>query len=145
MSTTIQSTPAVTARAGGPDPLRWKAIAVLGLIQFMLVLDIRSPTSRCPTWLFTGGLASCGAAVDPALLVASRFVQGLGEALAAAGDARADRDRRRPAGGSFAPVRAWQVLGPVLDGLGLAGLMVWIEARSRAPLIPLSFPTGRAC
>jgi MFS family permease len=33
--------------------------------------------------LFAVASASCGAAVDPAMLVASRFVQGLGEALAA--------------------------------------------------------------
>ena len=40
MSTTIQSTPAVTARPDGSDPRRWKALAVLGLIHFMLVLTL---------------------------------------------------------------------------------------------------------
>jgi EmrB/QacA subfamily drug resistance transporter len=112
------------------DPRRWKALGVLGLVQFMLVLDITVVNVALPhiqkdlgfsqpglAWvvngyvLMAGGLlllggrladmlgrrrlflagvgvfavasASCGAAVDPAMLVASRFVQGAGEALAA--------------------------------------------------------------
>jgi hypothetical protein len=35
MSTTIQSTPAATARPDRPDPRRWKALAVLGLIALL--------------------------------------------------------------------------------------------------------------
>src|SRR5882757_9730040 len=113
-----------------PDPRRWKALGVLGLIQFMLVLDITVVNVALPriqhdlgfsqsglAWvvngyvLMAGGLlllggrladilgrrrmfllgvgvfaiasATCGAAVNPGMLVASRFVQGAGEALAA--------------------------------------------------------------
>src|SRR5437763_6784423 len=113
-----------------PDPRRWKALGVLALIQFMLVLDITVVTVALPqiqddlgfsraglAWvvngyvLMAGGLlllggrmadifgrrklfligvalfavasATCGAAVNPGMLVASRFLQGVGEALAA--------------------------------------------------------------
>jgi EmrB/QacA subfamily drug resistance transporter len=113
-----------------PDPRRWKALALLGLIQFMLVLDVTVVNVALPriqhdlgfthaglAWvvngyvLVAGGLlllggrmadvlgrrrlfllgvglfaaasAVCGAAVDPGMLVAARFVQGAGEALAA--------------------------------------------------------------
>jgi len=40
--------------------------------------------------LFAIASATCGAAVDPGMLVASRFLQGAGEALAATGLARPD-------------------------------------------------------
>src|SRR5579884_116754 len=113
-----------------PDPRRWQALAVLGLIQFMLILDVTVVNVALPriqhdlgfsraglAWvvngyvLVAGGLlllggrmadvlgrrrlflagvglfaaasAVCGAAVDPGMLVAARFVQGAGEALAA--------------------------------------------------------------
>ncbi|HSY15657.1 MAG TPA: MFS transporter [Jatrophihabitantaceae bacterium] len=113
-----------------PDPRRWKALGVLGLIQFMLVLDVTVVNVALPriqhdlkfsesglAWvvsgyvLMAGGLlllggrmadilgrrrlflvgvglfalasATCGAAVDPGMLVASRFIQGAGEAMAA--------------------------------------------------------------
>src|SRR5437763_8242160 len=113
-----------------PDPRRWKALGVLALIQFMLILDVTVVTVALPriqhdlgfsrpglAWvvngyvLMAGGLlllggrladilgrrrvflfgvavfavasATCGAAVDPGMLVASRFLQGAGEALAA--------------------------------------------------------------
>src|SRR4051794_2686816 len=116
--------------AAAPDPRRWKALAVLGLIQFMLILDVTVVNVALPrirhdlgfslaglAWvvngyvLMAGGLlllggrladilgrrrlfllgvglfafasATCGAAVDPGMLVASRFLQGAGEALAA--------------------------------------------------------------
>src|SRR3954451_11217600 len=116
-----------TAKA---DPRRWKALAVLALIQFMLILDVTVVNVALPriqedldfsraglAWVVNGyvlmaggflllggrmadilgrrrlfligvGLfavasAACGAAVAPGMLVASRFVQGLGEALAA--------------------------------------------------------------
>lgn len=176
--------------------------------------------------LFAAASASCGAAVDPAMLVASRFVQGLGEALAApaalgliallfsdprermkalgiwgglaglggtsgtvisgvltdlaswrliflinlpvalialiavprlVSESRMVRAHDRPdvAGAVAAtagliavvdgllaaasrPWGSWQVLVPLLGGVGLAGLMVWIEARSRAPLMGAS-------
>jgi EmrB/QacA subfamily drug resistance transporter len=120
------SSPAVAVA----DPRRWKALAVLGAIQFMLVLDVTVVNVALPriqgdlgfsrpglAWvvngyvLMAGGLlllggrladivgrrrlfllgvglfaaasATCGAAVDPAMLVVSRFVQGAGEAFAA--------------------------------------------------------------
>jgi len=112
------------------DPRRWKALGVLGLIQFMLILDITVVNVALPNikddlgfsqpglaWvvngyvLMAGGLlllggrladvfgrrrlfmiglgvfaiasATCGAAVNPEMLVISRFLQGAGEALAA--------------------------------------------------------------
>ena len=112
------------------DPRRWKALGVLALIQFMLILDVTVVNVALPrvqhdlgfsraglAWvvngyvLMAGGLlllggrmadilgrrrlfligvavfavasAACGAAVDPGMLVASRFLQGAGEALAA--------------------------------------------------------------
>jgi EmrB/QacA subfamily drug resistance transporter len=121
---------AQTASAVTPDPRRWKALGVLGLIQFMLILDVTVVNVALPNiqddlgfsesglaWvvngyiLMAGGFlllggrladmlgrrrlfllgvavfaiasATCGAAVDPGMLVASRFLQGTGEALAA--------------------------------------------------------------
>jgi EmrB/QacA subfamily drug resistance transporter len=127
----------VNAKAGSStegmarsDPRRWRALVVLGLIQFILVLDVTVVNVALPriqhdlgfsepglAWvvnsyvLMAGGLlllggrladifgrrrllllgvgifalasAACGAAVTPAMLVAGRFVQGVGEALAA--------------------------------------------------------------
>ncbi|MDP9116131.1 MAG: MFS transporter [Actinomycetota bacterium] len=113
-----------------PDPRRWKALGVLALIQFMLILDVTVVNVALPriqrdlgfsqsglAWvvngyvLMAGGLlllggrladvlgrrrlfllgvglfaiasATCGGAVDPGMLVASRFLQGAGEAMAA--------------------------------------------------------------
>jgi EmrB/QacA subfamily drug resistance transporter len=260
------------------DPRRWKALGVLGLIQFMLVLDITVVNVALPriqtdigfsqsglAWvvngyvLMAGGLlllggrladilgrrkvfllgvaifavasASCGAAMDPAMLVASRFLQGAGEALAApaslgliallfpdpverikalglwggiaglggtsgtvisgalvnyaswrwiffvnlpvalfalamvprlVSESKMVRDAQRPdyagavtgTGGLIAVVdgllqaarHSWgsgTVLLPLLGGLALLALMVAIEARSDAPLIPLSFFRNR--
>src|SRR4051794_40906321 len=260
--------------AAAPDPRRWKALAVLGLIQFMLILDVTVVNVALPrmqqdlgfsraglAWvvngyvLMAGGLlllggrladilgrrrlfllgvglfafasATCGAAVDPGMLVASRFLQGAGEALAApaslgliavlfpdprermkalglwggiAGlggtsgtviggalvdlaswrwiffvnlpvglialvlvprlvdESRMVRDRRRPdvAGALIgtagliavvdglltAATHPWgsaRVLAPMLSGVALLLAMVWAEARSEAPLIPLEF------
>jgi EmrB/QacA subfamily drug resistance transporter len=113
------------------DPRRWKALGVLGLIQFMLILDVTVVNVALPdifkelkfsddaalSWvvngyvLMAGGLlllggrladiigrrrvfmigvgvfalasATCGAAVNPEMLISSRFLQGSGEALAA--------------------------------------------------------------
>jgi EmrB/QacA subfamily drug resistance transporter len=119
-----------TPSAPVADPRRWKALGVLGLIQFMLILDVTVVNVALPNikddlgfsqpglaWvvngyvLMAGGLlllggrladvfgrrrlfllglgvfaiasATCGAAVNPEMLVASRFLQGAGEALAA--------------------------------------------------------------
>jgi EmrB/QacA subfamily drug resistance transporter len=113
-----------------PDPRRWRALAVLGLIQFILVVDVSIVNVALPriqhdlhfshpglAWvvngyvLMAGGLlllggrladmfgrrrlfllgvglfavasAASGAAASPGMLVSSRFVQGVGEALAA--------------------------------------------------------------
>ncbi len=112
------------------DPRRWKALAVLALVQFMLILDVTVVNVALPNiqkdlhfgptglaWvvdgyvLMAGGLLllggrlsdifgrkrlfligvavfgvssiTCGLAQDPAMLVASRFIQGTGEAMAA--------------------------------------------------------------
>ncbi|WP_183094431.1 MFS transporter [Nocardioides stalactiti] len=112
------------------DPRRWKALAVLGLVQFMLILDVTVVNGALPdiqtdldftetglAWvvngyvLMAGGLlllggrladmlgrkkvflagvvlfgvasAACGAAANAEMLVIARFVQGIGEALAA--------------------------------------------------------------
>src|SRR5580692_5354182 len=120
------TSPFATSELRAADPRRWKALAVLGAIQFMLVLDITVVNVALPriqhdlgfsrpglAWvvngyvLTAGGLlllggrmadilgrrrlfllgvgvfaaasATCGAAVDPGMLVASRFVQGAGE------------------------------------------------------------------
>jgi EmrB/QacA subfamily drug resistance transporter len=126
---THMSTTAIPGTAV-PDPRRWRALAVLGLIQFMLVVDVSIVNVALPriqhdlgfshaglAWvvngyvLMAGGLlllggrladmfgrrrlfligvglfavasATSGAAASPAMLVASRFAQGAGEALAA--------------------------------------------------------------
>ena len=261
-----------------PDPRRWKALGVLALIQFMLILDVTVVNVALPrvqhdlgfsraglAWvvngyvLMAGGLlllggrmadvlgrrrlfligvavfavasAACGAAVDPGMLVASRFLQGAGEALAApaslgliallfpdphermkalglwggiaglggtsgtviggalvdlaswrwiflvnvpvaivallvvprlVSESRMVREHARPdvagavtgTAGLIAvvdglleaashPWGAWQVLLPLLGGVGLLALMVAIEARSQSPLIPLSFFRNR--
>src|SRR5579884_1184803 len=261
-----------------PDPRRWKALGVLALIQFMLVLDVTVVNVALPhiqhdlgfsrsglAWvvngyvlmaggflllggrmadilgrrrlflvgvgLFAAASATCGAAVVPGMLVASRFVQGLGEALAApaslgliavlfsdpkermralgvwggiaglggttgtvisgtlvdlaswrwiflinlpvaafallvvprlVSESRMVRDRRRPdfagavtgtAGlvgvvdGLLAAAThdwtSWQVLLPLAGGVALLAVMVLIESRSDAPLIPLTFFENR--
>ena len=260
------------------DPRRWKALGVLALIQFMLVLDITVVNVALPriqhdlgfsrpglAWvvngyvLMAGGLlllggrmadvlgrrrlfligvsvfaiasAACGAAVDPGMLVASRFLQGAGEALAApaslgliallfpdphermkalglwggiaglggtsgtviggalvdlaswrwiflvnvpvaivalvvvprlVAESRMVRDHARPdvagavtgTAGLIAvvdglleaashPWGSWQVLLPLLGGVALLAMMVFVEARSKSPLIPLSFFRNR--
>jgi EmrB/QacA subfamily drug resistance transporter len=267
-----------TGVAAPPDPRRWKALGVLGLIQFMLILDVTVVNVALPriqddlgfsqsglAWvvngyvLMAGGLlllggrladilgrrrlfllgvgvfaiasATCGAAVDPSMLVISRFLQGAGEAMAApaslgliallfpdprermkalgiwggiaglggtsgtvisgvlvdfaswrwiffvnlpvaafalvmvprlVSESRMVRETHRPdyagavtgTAGLIAVVdgllqaatHPWgspQVLLPLLGGLALLVLMVWIEARSDAPLIPLEFFKNR--
>jgi EmrB/QacA subfamily drug resistance transporter len=117
-------------RPGQPSPLRWKALGVLLLVEFILILDISVVNIALPTiqtdlgfkssslaWVIDGyvltaggllllggrlgdlfgrrrvfmiglvvfGVASLtsGLAQDPAMLIASRVVQGAGEALTA--------------------------------------------------------------
>jgi EmrB/QacA subfamily drug resistance transporter len=129
MADELQITHAATGTVQA-DPRRWKALIVLALIQFMLVLDVTVVNVALPriqqnlhfthsglAWvvngyvLMAGGFlllggrladllgrrrvflvgvaifavasATCGAAISPGMLVASRFVQGLGEACAA--------------------------------------------------------------
>ncbi|MFL6157399.1 MAG: MFS transporter [Marmoricola sp.] len=266
------------ASATAADPRRWKALAVLGLIQFMLVLDVTVVNVALPdiqkdlgftesglSWvvngyvLMAGGLlllggrladvfgrrrlfllgvalfalasATCGLAQSPGMLVSSRFVQGVGEALAApaslgliallfpdplermkalgiwggiaglggtsgtvisgfltdlaswrwiflinipvalaalvivpslVSESRMDQDGKRPdywgaLTGTLGLIgvvdglveafdHSWgsaNVLVPLLGGLGLIALMVWIESVSDSPLIPLSFFRNR--
>jgi EmrB/QacA subfamily drug resistance transporter len=262
-----------------PDPRRWKALGVLGLIQFMLILDVTVVNVALPriqhdlkfsesglAWvvngyiLMAGGLlllggrladilgrrrlfllgvavfaiasATCGAAVDPGMLVVSRFLQGAGEAMAAPASLgliallfpdpaermkalglwggiaglggtsgtvisgalvnyvswrwiffvnlpvalfaliivpRLVSESRMARGGSrrpdFAgaitgtagliavvdgllqaathPWGSYQVLLPLVGGIALLAAMVWIEATSDAPLIPLEFFRNR--
>lgn len=260
------------------DPRRWKALAVLGLIQFMLILDVTVVNVALPdikidlgfsqsglAWvvngyvLMAGGLlllggrladvfgrkrlflvgvavfavasATCGLAQNPEMLVISRFVQGIGEALAApaslgliallfpdplermkalgiwggiaglggtsgtvisgfltdlaswrwiflinvpvavaallivpglVSESRMKQGSQRPdylgaivgTAGLIAVVdglisaadHPWgsaHVLAPLLGGLALIGAMLFIESRSQAPLIPLSFFRNR--
>jgi EmrB/QacA subfamily drug resistance transporter len=113
----------------GPDPRRWRALGVLAVVQFMIVIDstavnIALPSIRTDLGMSEAGLAwvvngylltagglvllggriadlfgrkkvflvgtalfavaslTSGTAVDPGMLIASRFGQGMGEALA---------------------------------------------------------------
>lgn len=275
---TSSDPPKSPTAASDSDPRRWKALAVLGLIQFMLILDVTVVNVALPqiqqtlgfsrsglAWvvngyvlaaggflllggriadilsrrrvfligvgLFAAASAVCGAAFGPGILVVSRFAQGLGEALAApaslgliallfpdprerikalgiwgglagiggtsgtvisgvvtdlaswrwiflinlpvavfalaavprlVSESRMVREHAHPdvagavtgtAGlvavvdGLLAaashPWGSWQVLVPLLGGVGLTALMVRIEARSQAPLVPLEFFTNR--
>lgn len=123
------SAAAGSAAAPAPDPRRWRALRVLGLIQFMLVLDMTVVTVALPRisadlsfsasglpWVINGYVvvaggflmlggrladlygrrrlfltgvtvfviasAVCGSAVAPGMLIAGRFAQGVGQALA---------------------------------------------------------------
>ncbi|WP_433334829.1 MFS transporter [Spirillospora sp. CA-294931] len=263
--------------AAKADPHRWRALALLAAMQFLLVLDATVVNVALPeiqrdldfsyeglSWVPNGyvlvaggflllggrladmfgrrrlfmtglvvfGVASvaCGAAASSSMLVASRFVQGMGEALAgpaalamipllfpdprermkAVGiwggigglggtlgpvisglltdvdwrwiffinipvvvvallivprvlpESRMAREGHRidaagavtVTGGSLAIVYgvlnatshswgSWQVLLPLLGGLGLLALMVAIEARASDPLVPLRFFNNR--
>jgi EmrB/QacA subfamily drug resistance transporter len=134
MTDTESGTSAASLASAAPafeaDPRRWKALAVLALVQFMLILDVTVVNVALPNiqkdlhfgptglaWvvdgyvLMAGGLlllggrlsdlvgrkrlfligvaifgvasVTCGLAQNPAMLVTSRFIQGIGEALAA--------------------------------------------------------------
>jgi EmrB/QacA subfamily drug resistance transporter len=277
----MTTTSATTDAGAEPvaDPRRWKALAVLALIQFMLILDVTVVNVALPqiqgdlhftraglAWvvngyvlmaggflllggrladilgrrrmfligvgLFAAASAACGAAFAPGMLVASRFLQGAGEALAApaslgliallfpdprermkalgvwggiaglggttgtvisgvlvnyaswrwiflvnlpvalvalvlvprlVSESRMVREHARPdywgaltgtAGLilvvdgllNAAPPHTWgdwQAWLPLTAGIALLGLMVWVESRSDAPLIPLSFFRNR--
>lgn len=161
-----------------PDRLRWKALAVIALVQFMLVLDITVVNVALPhiqtdlhfsraglAWvvdgyvLTAGGLlllggrlgdllgrkrmfiagvlvfvaasGLSGAAVDSGMLVASRFMQGMGEAIAAPAAFGlvallfTDPKERASAVGIFGGVAGLGgTLGPVISGL-LIGVASW--------------------
>ena len=154
-----------------PDPKRWRVLAVLLLIQFMLILDVSVVNVALPTiqldlgftrsglaWvidayvLMAGGLlllggrlgdiygrrrvfiigvivfgcASivCGLAQNPGQLVGARFVQGIGEAMAAPAALGliallfTDRVERAKAIGYFGGVSGLGgTMGPILSGL----------------------------
>lgn len=161
-----------------PDPRRWRALAVLGLIQFMLVLDTTVVNIALPriqsdlaftgpglAWVVTGYVvmaggtlllggrladiygrrklfmigvtlfaitsATCGAAVNPAMLVTSRFVQGVGLALATPASLGLIallfpdmRERFKALGiwGGIAGIAG--TIGPILSGV-LVGFASW--------------------
>jgi EmrB/QacA subfamily drug resistance transporter len=168
----VAETPTVADRpAHPPDPRRWRALGVIALVQFMLVLDVTVVNVALPhiqsdlhfsrgglAWvvdgyvLMAGGLlllggrlsdllgrrrmfvaglgvfvvasAMSGASVDPGMLVASRFMQGMGEALAAPAAFGlvallfTDLKERATAIGLFGGVAGLGgTLGPVISGL----------------------------
>ena len=277
MSTARQDSRNSAREVAGGDPRRWRALAVLAAVQFMLVLDITVVTVALPkiqtnlhfshqglAWvingyvLMAGGFlllggrladlfgrrrlfqtgviifgassAICGAAFSSSMLVSSRFVQGTGEALAGPAALAMipllfpdSRERMKALGvwggiaalgGTFGtvisgaltsvdwrwifyinipvalfalvmaqrvlpeswmalrshrvdvagavtatgglvavvdgllqaashPWGSWQVLVPLLVGVGLLAAMVAVEARSADPLIPVRFFTNR--
>lgn len=156
------------------DPRRWRALAVIALVQFMLVLDVTVVNVALPhietdlhftrvglAWvvdgyvltagglillggrlgdlvgrrrmfvggvsLFTAASGMSGAASDPAMLVASRFLQGTGEAIAAPAAFGlvallfTDPKERATAIGIFGGVAGLGgTLGPVISGLLLS-------------------------
>ncbi len=167
--------------ADAPDGVRWKALSVIAIVQFMLVLDITVVNVALPhiqadlgfsraglAWvvdgyvLTAGGLillggrlgdllgrkrmfligvsifaiasALSGAAVDPAMLVASRFAQGVGEAFAGPASFGliallfTEPKERAKAIGIFGGVAGLGgTLGPVISGLLIAaGSWRWI-------------------
>jgi EmrB/QacA subfamily drug resistance transporter len=153
------------------DPRRWKALGVIAVVQFMLVLDVTVVNVALPhiqtdlhfsraglAWvvdgyvltaggllllggrlgdllgrrrmfvvgllLFAAASAMSGAAIDPAMLVASRFLQGVGEAVASPAAFGlvallfADPKERATAIGIFGGVAGLGgTLGPVISGL----------------------------
>ena len=169
MTATVPADP-TTAASTAPDPLRWRALSVLLLVQFMLILDATVVNIALPhiqrdlhfsrsglTWVVDGyvlmagallllggrlgdlygrrrlfltgvivfGLASItsGVAQNPATLVASRFAQGAGEALAAPAALGliallfTDTKERTKAIGYFGGVSgAAGTAGPILSG-----------------------------
>lgn len=163
-----------------PDPRRWKALGVIALVQFMLVLDVTVVNVALPhiqsdlglsraglAWvvdgyvLMAGGLlllggrlgdllgrrrmflvgvtvfalasAASGAAVAPGMLVASRFAQGIGEALAAPAAFGliallfTDPKERARAIGIFGGIAGLGgTLGPIISGVLVGVSWRWI-------------------
>jgi len=171
----MTSVPATTGYIGdaqaGPDPRRWRALAVLTLVQFMLILDVTVVNVALPSiqadlrfspsglaWvvdgyvLTAGGLlllggrladllgrrrlfllgvtifaiasVTSGAAQSPAMLIASRLLQGTGEALASPAAFGliallfVDKTERAKALGVFGGIAGLGgALGPIISGL----------------------------
>lgn len=157
-----------------PDSRRWKALGVIALVQFMLVLDVTVVNVALPriqvdlgfnraglAWvvdgyvltaggllllggrladllgrrrmfmvgvsLFAAASALSGASVDPGMLVASRFLQGVGEAIASPAAFGlvallfTEPKERAQAIGIFGGVAGLGgTLGPVISGLLIA-------------------------
>ena len=171
--TDIQAT---EAAAPAVDPRRWKALGVIALVQFMLVLDVTVVNVALPhiqsdlgfsraglAWvvdgyvltaggllllggrladllgrrrmfmigvvLFAAASALSGSSADPGMLVASRFLQGVGEAIASPAAFGlvallfTEPKERAKAIGIFGGVAGLGgTLGPVISGLLIAAL-----------------------
>ena len=169
--TTVGDTLVGVNEVDGPDPRRWKALGVIAIVQFMLVLDVTVVNVALPhiqtdlhftraglAWvvdgyvltaggllllggrlsdllgrrrmfvagllLFAAASAMSGASVDPGMLVASRFLQGVGEAVASPAAFGlvallfTDPRERASAIGIFGGVAGLGgTLGPVISGL----------------------------
>lgn len=163
-----------TAQTSTVHDRRWKALGVIALVQFMLVLDVTVVNVALPhiqadlgfsraglAWvvdgyvltaggllllggrladllgrrrmfivgvlLFAGASALSGASSDPGMLVASRFVQGMGEAVASPAAFGlvallfTEPNERAKAIGIFGGVAGLGgTLGPVISGLLIA-------------------------
>src|SRR5580698_7297684 len=176
-----QNIESIADTGAAPDRQRWKALGVIALVQFILVLDITVVNVALPhiqvdlgfsraglAWvvdgyvLTAGGLillggrladllgrkrmflvgvslfavasTLSGAAVDPGMLVASRFLQGIGEAIAGPASFGLiallfpEPKERAQAIGVFGGVAGLGgTLGPVIAGLLIAaGSWRWI-------------------
>ena len=157
-----------------PDPRRWRALAVVLVAGFMVLLDVsivnvalpsiaagigageealqwvvsgyalsfglvlvaggrigdargRRPTLMLGLAVFTLASAACGAAQDPAMLVAARLVQGIGGGLVTPQNSGLiqslfrGQERARAFGLFGATVGVSTAIGPLLGGLLIAG------------------------
>src|SRR5437899_378174 len=128
-----------------PDPRRWKALAVLALVQFMIVIVVTYLNWR---WIFfiNAPIAVVAMALIPRLVdeskaeTTSRRFDVPGAVLATGGVlALVDgflAAARHP-WGSFA------VAGPLVGGILALLALVVVESRSSDPLIPLKFFKNR--
>lgn len=175
-----------------PNPIRWKALGVIAIVQFMLVLDITVVNVALPhiqtdlhfsraglAWvvdgyvltagglillggrlgdllgrkrlfiagvlLFSAASAMSGAATDSGMLIASRFIQGIGEALASPAAFGlvallfTDPKERASAIGIFGGVAGLGgTLGPIISGL-------LISAASWRWIFYVNVPVGIVC